>query len=191
MRRLRRAKKRKRNRMKTRYSGAVLFVTVMCSLFFMAEASASQDLIYKGPKGKKTLLPDEKAQGTFVKPGEGLSEDYVYDPTGKTDPFQSFIAEQEAVEEKKKRKPRTYLETLDLSQLDLVAIILSQNGNWAMVRDSKGVGHVIKKGTAIGLNEGVVHVINEKEVIVREKHKDLRTGQVKVKDTPKKLLSLQ
>jgi Tfp pilus assembly protein PilP len=60
-----------------------------------------------------------------------------------------------------------------------------------MVRDSKGVGHVIKKGTPIGLNEGIVHVINDKEVIVREKHKDFRTGQVKVKDTPKKLLSLQ
>ena len=191
MKSLRRAKKRKRNRMKTRYSGGVFFLTVMCSLFFIAGAFASQELIYKGPKGKKDLLPDKKSQDTFVQPMEGLSEGYVYDPKGKTDPFKSFIAEQESVEEKKKRKPRTYLETLDLSQLDLVAIILSQNGNWAMVRDSKGVGHVIKKGTAIGLNEGVVHVINEKEVIVREKHKDLRTGQVKVKDTPKKLLSLQ
>ena len=175
-----------------RYSGGVFFLTVMCSLFFIAGAFASQELIYKGPKGIKELLTEKKSQGTFVQSGkEGLSEGYVYDPAGKTDPFKSFIAEQESVEEKKKRKPRTYLETLDLSQLDLVAIIVSQNGNWAMVRDSKGVGHVIKKGTPIGLNEGVVHVINEKEVIVREKHKDLRTGQVKVKDTPKKLLSLQ
>lgn len=177
--------------MKTRYFGGVFSLTVMYSLFFIPGAFASQELIYKGPKGKKDLLPDKKSQDTFVQPREELSEGYVYDPKGKTDPFKSFIAEQESVEEKKKRKPRTYLETLDLSQLDLVAIILSQNGNWAMVRDSKGVGHVIKKGTPIGLNEGVVHVIKEEEVIVREKHKDFKTGQVKVKDTPKKLLSLQ
>jgi type IV pilus assembly protein PilP len=177
--------------MKMRYSGGIFSLAAIYSLVFVAGVFATQELIYKGPKGKKTLLPDTKPQVPFIQPGKGLPGDYVYDPTGKTDPFKSFIAEQESVEEKKKRKPRTYLETLDLSQLDLVAIILSQSGNWAMVRDSKGVGHVIKKGTPIGLNEGFVHVINEKEVIVREKHKDFRTGQVKVKDTPKKLLSLQ
>jgi len=56
-----------------------------------------------------------------------------------------------------------------------------------MVRDSKGIGHVIRKGTSIGLNEGVVYEIKEKELIVREKRKDFRTGQVKDKDTAKKL----
>ena len=56
-----------------------------------------------------------------------------------------------------------------------------------MVRDSKGIGHVIRKGTPIGVNEGVVYEIKEKELIVREKHKDFRTGQVKDKDVAKKL----
>jgi Tfp pilus assembly protein PilP len=72
-----------------------------------------------------------------------------------------------------------------------VAIILSRSGNWAMVRDSKGLGYVIKKGTPIGINEGVVHEIKAKEVIVREQYKDLRQGQVKYKDTSKKLLAVQ
>jgi len=160
----------------------------MYSLFCGAGACASQDLSYKGPKGQKTLLRDDAdKKGTLVQPEKGLSEGYVYDPTGKTDPFKSFIAEQESITEKKKRKPKTYLETLDLSQLDLIAIIISQKGSWAMVRDSKGIGHVIRKGTAIGLNEGVVYEIKEKELIVREKHKDFRTGQVKDKDIAKKL----
>jgi hypothetical protein len=60
-----------------------------------------------------------------------------------------------------------------------------------MVRDSKGIGHVIRKGTPIGLNEGVVYEIKEQELIVREKHKDFRTGKIKDKDTAKKLRTLQ
>lgn len=160
-------------------------------VLFVPGAFASQELSYKGPRGQKELLPDDKNINTPVQPAKILSEGYVYDPTGKTDPFKSFIAEQESIEEKKKRKPKTYLETLDLSQLDLIAIIVSQKGNWAMVRDSKGIGHVIRKGTPIGLNEGVVYEIKEQELIVREKHKDFRTGKIKDKDTAKKLRTMK
>ena len=192
MRRVRREKIRKRrNRKMVRYFSVILFLSVVYSLICIAGACASQELSYKGPKGQKLLLPDDTDKDTLVQPEKGFSEGYVYDPTGKIDPFKSFIAEQESVEEKKKRKPKTYLETLDLSQLDLIAIIISQKGHWAMVRDSKGIGHVIRKGTPIGLNEGVVYEIKEKELIVREKHKDFRTGQVKDKDIAKKLRSLQ
>lgn len=174
-----------------RYFSVILFLSVVYSLICISGACASQELSYKGPKGQKLLLPDDTDKDTLVQPEKGFSEGYVYDPTGKIDPFKSFIAEQESVEEKKKRKPKTYLETLDLSQLDLIAIIVSQKGNWAMVRDSKGIGHVIRKGTPIGLHEGIVYEIKEQELIVREKHKDFRTGQVKDKDTAKKLRSLQ
>jgi type IV pilus assembly protein PilP len=169
---------------------------MICAWFFVGfpgglESSASQELVYKGAMGKKKLLRNESAAETSLEEVTRPTKAYIYDPTGKTDPFKSFIAEQESVEEKKKRKPKTYLETLDLSQLYLVAIILSRTGNWAMVRDSKGLGYVIKKGTPIGINEGVVHEIKEKEVIVREQYKDLRQGQVKYKDTAKKLLAVQ
>ena len=184
------SKRRSRSRRPGRYCSVILFLSVGV-LLFAPGAFASQELSYKGPKGQKELLPDDTNENTPVQPAKGVSEGYVYDPTGKTDPFKSFIAEQESIEEKKKRKPKTYLETLDLSQLDLIAIIVSQKGNWAMVRDSKGIGHVIRKGTPIGLNEGVVYEIKEQELIVREKHKDFRTGKIKDKDTAKKLRTLQ
>ena len=111
--------------------------------------------------------------------------EYIYDPTGKTDPFSSFIAKREKIEKKKKRKPRTYLETLDLSQLKLSVIVVSPKGKWAMVRDSKGLGHVIKEGTGIGTNGGVVHEIRAGKVIIREEYKDFR-GEVQHKDIVKK-----
>ena len=81
------------------------------------------------------------------------------------------------------------METLDLSQLELIAIIVGRSGNYAMVKDSKGTGHVITKGTGIGINGGFVERITEKEVIIREEYKDFK-GVVRYRDIAKKLPSL-
>ncbi len=128
-------------------------------------------------------------------PSKGSSKDkgqdeYRYDPTGKPDPFKPFfIARLEAMEkEKAKKKPKTYLETLELSQLELIAIVIGPKGRYAMVRDAKGVGHVIKEGTPIGRNNGVVYKITEKEVIIKEEHIDFR-GKKMVRLIKKKLVS--
>ena len=109
------------------------------------------------------------------------ANDYIYNPTGKTDPFKSFIATRE---EKEKAKTKTYLETLELSQLNVVVIVISPRNKWAMVQDSKGVGHVIKEGTLIGTNSGVVYKITQGEVIIREEYKDFR-GQTQYREISK------
>lgn len=178
--------KRGRNRKNARYSGSALFLSVIYVLLYTVGASSSQEVIYKAPKGKRELFSHEEIKDISVTPAEKSKTEYVYDPTGKTDPFKSFIAKQEVVKEKERTKPKTYLETLDLSQLELIGIILNPKGSWAMVRDAKGLGYVIRKGTPIGLNGGVVHKIGEKEVIIREKYRDFR-GQVRVKNIAKKL----
>ena len=68
------------------------------------------------------------------------------------------------------KEARTELQTLKLSQLTLTAIVQSEKGNWAMVRDPKGRGFVLKKGTRIGTNGGIVSriAIREQKVIVNE-----------------------
>jgi type IV pilus assembly protein PilP len=160
--------------------------------FFASGAlAASSDVVYKGPRPLKQVVEKDKAAlPVEVKKDEKKEEPkYTYDPTGKTDPFKSFIAEQEEMAEKSKRKPKTYLETLDLSQLELIAIIVGGKGNFAMVKDSKGTGHVITKGTGIGINGGFVERITDKEVVIREEYKDFK-GTVKYKDIAKKLPSL-
>ena len=111
--------------------------------------------------------------------------DYIYDPTGKIDPFKSFIAIREEVKKKEKKKPKTYLETLEVSQLELIVIVISSKGKWAMVRDPKGLGHVVKEGTLVGSNGGLVHHIKSGEVVIREEYKDFR-GQAQFKDIIKK-----
>lgn len=167
-----------------------IILAVLCGVFYCAGLSASDEVKSTVPDEKKGRLPAQETNALQTKTEKKSNTVNFYDPTGKTDPFKSFIAEQEPVEEKKRRKPKTYLETLDLSQMDLIAIIISPKGNWAMVRDAKGLGYVIRKGTLIGTNEGVVDEIREKEVIVRERYRDYR-GRVKTKDVAKKLFSQQ
>ena len=156
-------------------------------------ALAAEALLYKAPRPMKEIFETQKKTNEADKTEiiiDGKTVTYFYDPRGKTDPFKSFIAIQEEMEEKKKRKPRTYLETVDLSQLELSVIITSTKGNWAMVRDAKGLGHVIKKGTFIGTNGGIVYEITNKAIIIREEYRDFR-GRKKFKDIPKKLPSLR
>ena len=178
--------------MRRRTRHRILFCTVAWMILIPTHAAAgSKAVIYKEARPLKMIF----AAKTPPSEQELLSDSqkelaYEYDPTGKTDPFKSFIAEQEEVAEQKKRKPKTYLETLDLSQLELIAIITGPKGNYAMVRDSKGLGHVIRSGTAIGVNGGIVHSISDEQVTVREEFRDFR-GRTKHKDVAKKLPSLQ
>lgn len=169
-------RKRKRNRV------CLIFLPVLLLVAF-GPALASQEVIYKDTRPMKKVFEDAKDT-------EALDKGFVYDPTGKTDPFKSFIAIREEKKAEKDKKPKTYLETLELSQLALTVIVVSKSGKWAMVRDSKGVGHVIKEGTAIGTNGGVVYKIQEGEVVVREEYKDFR-GKMQFRDISKKSSSLR
>jgi len=169
----------------------VLFIVL---LFFPIDGvPAAEDVVYKGARKLKVISEAAKTGGDnsevkFVIGGKQV--DYAYNPEGKTDPFKSFIALMEEMDEKKRRKPKTYLETLDLSQLELIAVIVGRKGNWAMVREAKGTGHVIRRGTAIGTKGGTVHKISDREVTIREEYKDFR-GRTRFNEVKKKVPALK
>jgi len=156
--------------------------------------------VFKIPKEEKAVTKpiqetkQPEAQPQKVEPTAKQDTEettYSYDPTNKVDPFKSFITIREELEEKEAReKPRTYLETLDLSQLTISAIILAGTEHWALVRDSKGDGHVIKVGTAIGRRDGRVTEILEDKVVVRESFRDIR-GREQTRDRILKLPVLE
>ncbi len=166
------------------------FLLILVLVFVGHEvAFSAQELVDKAARPMKEVFGEKKAAVAGAANTENKKEEsakYFYDPTGKVDPFRSFIAEQEELAEKQRRRPKTYLETLDLSQLELIAVIVGPSGNYAMVRDSKGIGHVITKGTAIGTEGGVVDRITDREVVITEDYRDFR-GNVKQKEIKKKL----
>jgi len=186
-------------RLKKRNSAVFLlfFLAVIPIFSGVITARAAEKTVLKIQKDKKEITEpskqpsdEEKVDLTTIEGSEKKDmekgEGYTYDPTNKVDPFKSFIVAKKELEENKKGEPKTYLETLDISQLTLSAIVLSDKENWALVRDSRGEGHVIKAGTSIGNRGGRVTKILEKEVVVREYYSDIRGREV-VRDISIKL----
>ena len=115
-----------------------------------------------------------------------------YDPNGKIDPFIPLIKEESQQAgggtlvpakqraDRKKRKPTTPLERIELSQLSLRAIVRSAQGNKALVQEATGKGYVITKGTFIGVNQGTVIDIQKDRVIVEEEVESLQ-GDITLK----------
>lgn len=94
---------------------------------------------------------------------------YVYDPTGKRDPFKPFknIVPQVTAGAS---GPKTLapLQRWDLDRLQVVGILWEVNRPRAMVRDPEGAVYTVLKNSKIGRNEGVVSAIREGEIVVLE-----------------------
>ncbi len=160
----------------------LLFAMIMMISGIVSAAEQASANKERGPAVQEVAENNEEIVAVKDK-----DEGFVYDPTKRIDPFQSFIAAREEKEEEEER-PKTYLETLELSQLDLVLIAIGPKEKWAMVKDSKDVGHVIKEGTLIGTNGGVVYKIKKEEVIIREEYRDFR-GQTQYREIIKETSS--
>lgn len=107
------------------------------------------------------------------------ASEYSYNPTGKADPFSPFIKLSSARESR--NVALTPLQKYDISQLKLVAIIASPEGNIALVEDALGKGYFLKKGTGVGKNDGKVVKILKDRVIIEESYRDI-LGQPKTNE---------
>lgn len=184
-----------------RKENSISLFTLFCfaMVFFgISNAQATEKITVKIPKVEKNVR--EKSENNASKDINGKNEGsaekddiekvvYFYDPTNKIDPFKSFISIKEELGEETEEEPRTYLETLDISQLTVSAIVLSGKGNWALIRDSKGDGHIIKIGIPIGKSRGKVIRISKNEVTIREFYKDIK-GKKIIRDVSMKLPSV-
>jgi type IV pilus assembly protein PilP len=126
---------------------------------------------------------------------EAIVAKRIYDSKERLNPFIPLFAKAENNEAAagqtdkkltKKRIPQTPLERISLNQLNLVAIIRSSSGNRALVEESSGKGYIIKNGTYIGLNSGIVTQINTNNVIVEEEVENLM-GELTLQNTEMKL----
>lgn len=139
----------------------------------------------------KTTSPSGESEKDA--PESALAE-RIYDPKERINPFlplfrsenKDIVPEQNPKAKRKKRVPQTPLEKISLEQLKLVAIIRAASGNRALVEDSSGKGFVVKKGTYIGLNSGIITQINADLVIIEEELENLM-GELVLQNTEIKL----
>ena len=126
---------------------------------------------------KKEAPPKAAEKKEQEKKGE---EEYSYNPAGKPDPFKPFI-QLTSAKGGSRNAPLTPLQKYDISQLKLVAIISSPEGNIALVEDVTGKGYFLKKGTWVGKNDGKVTKVLKDKVIVEEVFQDI-FGQTKTNE---------
>lgn len=131
------------------------------------------------PKPPPKVTPQEETSS--LAPINEEKRDYVYDPTGKRDPFQPFIATQTPVMPPGEEIPVTPLQQYDLSQLKLVAILVGKGEGRAMVEDAEGKGYIVEKGIYMGRKFGKVKAVMKDRVVIEERYKDYM-GQVKTKE---------
>jgi type IV pilus assembly protein PilP len=95
---------------------------------------------------------------------------YVYDPTGRRDPFEPLTMVKKPILQQ--NTPLTPLQKYDLGQLRLIGVIVGKGEPRAMVIAPDGKSYILKKGTMVGKNDGVVVRIKSDTVQVEERYYD-------------------
>lgn len=108
------------------------------------------------------------AEPVAVRPAPADDGDDSYDPTGRRDPFRPPRVNQMLVG----GAERTPLQRYELGQLRLVAVIYDTRDPRAVVEDEGGLGYIIRVGTKVGVNDGVVRGIERGRVLVEEESVD-------------------
>ena len=124
-------------------------------------ASASQE--------QETEKADKGERRQVEKESKPTKAEYSYNPIGKRDPFRSFTSIEVV---RPDSIVASELQSWELDQLNLVAILWGTDAPVAMVEDPKGKGHVIRHGDLIGKKWGTVTQIRSDEVIVTEEFRD-------------------
>jgi type IV pilus assembly protein PilP len=164
--------KKKRN---THIMTACLAGAILCMALFVFKASwaAPPDVVSKGERPEKELKAEKQTNPEKDEAKKEEKPEYVYNPSGKTDPFISFLSkpgyggsgetslsgrdsEQQGEELIASKEPQTELETIEIPKLTLTAVVKGKDKVWAMVIGPKGRGYFLEKGTKIGTHSGVV-----------------------------------
>ncbi len=153
--------------------------------------------IANAKKTTKPKAPTKKSpEGTIGMPNPmTILATTSYKATGRIDPFEPLFKDEEpkarpasassAIPGKKveHRPPTTPLERVSLAQLKLKAILRTAGGNKALVEEASGKGYIVKKGTYIGTQSGIVVAILKDRVIVEELVKNaLGEGTIQEKE---------
>ena len=96
---------------------------------------------------------------------------YTYKSIGKRDPFRSLIQTAEKPDTDS-GKLRTPLESYNVSQLKLIAIVSATDNVYALVVLPDGKSYTVMEGMNIGLHDGVVKEIRSDQVVVEVEVKD-------------------
>ncbi|MFH1090701.1 MAG: pilus assembly protein PilP [Pseudomonadota bacterium] len=147
----------------------------------------------KKAKPKKEAAPKEEKQPLTLEVlrqmQEAKAREFIFRPEGMNDPFKPIAAVTIERPEPKPGETKNPLQSMELSQIKLVAVILAGDDTKALVEDSTGLGYIIQVGTLIGNRNGRVATIKAGEVVVEERYRVY--GQPKVVESTLRLKPIE
>ena len=109
----------------------------------------------------KAVAISEKSQSTL----------FEYHIENRPDPFSPFISEKASSANINEIIPvaeqLTGMQLFEPGQLNLVAIVMAENKDFAMAEDTTGKGYILNSGMKIG-KRGIITAIKSNEVIIEE-----------------------
>ncbi len=133
-----------------------------------------------GPVQQVTQRSGQPATGAAPRAGLGSgSMEATYDPSGKRDPFRSFVLDRLKELASRTKGP---LEQFDVGQLTLHGVVWETNRPRALVADPSGQVYIVREGDPIGTNQGSVVSIDDNLMKVRETYVD-HMGEPTTKET--------
>ena len=175
--------------------GTILILSLFLIFFGCGGEAPKPTKVPITPAGQKPEVtapakeaPRPTLEAKTVEPPPAVS--YIFDPQGKTNPFQPLVVDktetaQKKVEQAAKEEPGTPLEKMELSSLKLVAVIWGIPNPRAMVEDSGGKGYILTAGTRVGKNKGQITKITPSGIVVSEKYE--ADGKLKTREIPLRL----
>ncbi len=114
----------------------------------------------------------------------GKSGEYTYFPAERRDPFAPVLLDGQRPTKDNPSLPP--LQRLALADLNLIGIVWGNFGYTAMLQAPDGKGYMIRRGTKVGPNNGVVSAITENAVVIEERFTDIY-GKKQVREYVKRL----
>ena len=159
--------KNRQERIKRRLKAFMLTAAsfIICLAALKADTSYSASgAPHQGVASRESLdlrnLPDPFSS-YLVREGKRASIEWERERRKRLEAENKFKRKKIAAAERLRelQEPKTELQKLNIGQLTLTAIICTETEAWAMVRDERGMGYILKKGTFIGTKGGSVNRI--------------------------------
>lgn len=158
--------------------GLTLVVPIGCGEDEANTAATAAATPIKQKKKKST----EPEAATTEKPKK---IEFSYSSIGKRDPFRSYLADVQDLDQALTTRIIEDTERFELDQYRLTGLITATAQPKALVEDPQGKGHVLRLGSRLGKNGGRVTKITNEAIIITEEYRDPTGARIRVPITIK------
>lgn len=148
---------------------------VMTAILFVVTISTGCSNSGKTPSTPAPVAPKQAQQPISRVTATTVAEEksapvFTYNPAGRRDPFAPIVIKEE---KKAKTGELPPLERYNLSEFRMTGIIWGGFGYNAMLEGPDGKGYLVRVGTVLGPNKGMVKKITQSTIVVEEKFKSI------------------